>query len=157
MNIRAMCHLVPALLWAGFLFSASAQVSIPDPGLNAAIRGALQKPTGPLTQADMLSLTNLIAHQCNISNLQGLETALNLDSLDLQSNHLAQLTLPSTLTKLATVDISFNPLRNCTFPNGLTNLNRVLLKSCLLTNLTLPANLVSLVELNLARNLFIHF
>ena len=30
------------------------EVSIPDSGLDAAIRDALRKPTGPLTQQDML-------------------------------------------------------------------------------------------------------
>jgi hypothetical protein len=40
-----------------FATSTLAQdVSIPDPGLNAAVREALQKPGGPLTQQDMLSL-----------------------------------------------------------------------------------------------------
>ena len=32
------------------------EVSIPDPGLDAAIREALQKPFGPLTEQDLLSL-----------------------------------------------------------------------------------------------------
>ena len=37
------------------------EVSIPDPGLNAAIRDALQKPIGPFTTTDLLGLTNLSA------------------------------------------------------------------------------------------------
>jgi hypothetical protein len=41
---------------AVFVASTVAQeVSIPDPGLNAAIRAALQKPFGPLTEQDLLS------------------------------------------------------------------------------------------------------
>jgi hypothetical protein len=44
----------------GLIGSTVAQeIAIPDPELNAAIRAALHKPTGPLTQQDMLSLTNL--------------------------------------------------------------------------------------------------
>ena len=62
------------------------EVSIPDPGLNAAIREALQKATGPLMQADLLSLTNN-ASQRNISSIVGLEAARNLVSLNLQINH----------------------------------------------------------------------
>jgi len=57
--------LVPTLLLLiGFVASTLAQdvtVSIPDPDLNAAVREALQKPTGPLTQQDLLRLTVLNA------------------------------------------------------------------------------------------------
>jgi hypothetical protein len=39
--------------------AASAQnVDIPDSGLSAALRDALQKPTGPLAEQDMLNPTN---------------------------------------------------------------------------------------------------
>src|SRR5262249_23950953 len=37
------------------------EVSIPDPGLNAAVREALQKPSGPLTEQDLLGLEVLNA------------------------------------------------------------------------------------------------
>ncbi|HTD89014.1 MAG TPA: hypothetical protein VK850_20780, partial [Candidatus Binatia bacterium] len=53
------------------------EVSIPDPGLNAAIRAAIQKPAGPLTQQDMLGLTNLSAGGRNISSVEGLQAARN--------------------------------------------------------------------------------
>ena len=45
---------------------AQEEVSIPDPGLNAAIREALEKPNGPLTEQDLLSLTNLNASNRNV-------------------------------------------------------------------------------------------
>src|SRR5437660_9294842 len=94
MNINPVSRLVSVLVLFNFILSAGAQqVTIPDPGLNAAIRQALQKPTGPLTQQDLLSLSNLNAGQRNISSLQGLEVARNLSSLDLTSNHLANLSV----------------------------------------------------------------
>ena len=49
------------------------EVVVPDPNLNTAIHEALGKPPGPLTQVDMLSLTNFGAIFRNITNLQGLE------------------------------------------------------------------------------------
>jgi hypothetical protein len=77
MNMRAISQLGHVLICAGLLISARAQqVSIPDPGLNAAIRAALQKPTGPLTEQDLLSLTNLNASQRNVSSLQGAKLCL---------------------------------------------------------------------------------
>ena len=97
-------------------------MSIPDPGLNAAIREALQKPTGPLTQQDLLSLTNLNASSRNVRSIDGLEAARNLVSLDLQINHLTNFSLPGALTNLSTLDLSVNPLTNFSLPNGLTNL-----------------------------------
>jgi len=65
-----------ALLLGGFMASALAQeVLIPDAGLNAAIRAALQKPNGPLSEQDLLSLSDLNASARNISNIIGLEAA----------------------------------------------------------------------------------
>jgi hypothetical protein len=50
------------LILSGFTASTKAQeVSIPDPGLNGAIRAALNKPVGPLTEQDLLSVTFLNA------------------------------------------------------------------------------------------------
>src|SRR5215470_13690404 len=67
-----------------FLVAAQAQtVSIPNAGLDAAIRAALQKPVGPLTVPDMLSLTELNATNRNIQSIEGLETARNLSALRL--------------------------------------------------------------------------
>ena len=64
--------LLIALILIGHAAPTLAQeVSIPDPGLNAAIRDALQKPSGPLTQPDLLTLTNLNASSRNKSKSGG--------------------------------------------------------------------------------------
>src|ERR1051325_213695 len=82
--------LLTLLALAGFASSARAQeVTIPDPGLNAAIRDEVGNPSGPLTVQDLLSLTNLNARSRNVGNIEGLEAARNLVSLDLQINHLS--------------------------------------------------------------------
>jgi hypothetical protein len=79
---RIIFRLVQVLALISFIGSGLAQeISIPDPGLNAAVRFALQKPTRPLTETDLLSLTSLIANSQNVSNTAGLENALNLTSL----------------------------------------------------------------------------
>jgi internalin A len=156
--MKPIVHMVGALILASAINCVRAdEVSVPDTGLNTAIREALQKPVGPLTAQDLLSLTNLIASGRSIANTEGLQAAANLLALDLRSNSLASLSVPSTLTNLATADVSSNPLTTCLFPDGLRNLNRVLVKSGLLTNLTLPSDLTSLIELNLAGNRFTNF
>jgi hypothetical protein len=67
-----------ALVATAFVASALAQtVSIPDAGLDSAIRDALQKPTGLLSEQDLLTLTNL-----NASQLQFLRKSLHSTHAD---------------------------------------------------------------------------
>src|SRR4051812_17707085 len=112
--MKAIIHfirvaLLTVLAVSNFMASMMAQeVTIADPGLNAAVRAALQKPNGPLTEQDLLGLTNLTASSRNISNIVGLEAARNLVSLNLQINHLTSVSLPATLTNLLALDLSAN-------------------------------------------------
>jgi hypothetical protein len=77
------------LALVSFITASFAQeVIIPDPNLNTAIHEVLGEPAGPLTQQDMLSLTNPGAVFRNITNVQGLEAAQNLVLLDLQDNRI---------------------------------------------------------------------
>ena len=155
-SIRPLVLTVLAL--TSFVASTLAQdVSVPDPGLNSAIRAALQKPNGPLTQQDLLSLTNLDASRRNVSSIVGLEAARNLVSLDLQINRLTNFSLPPELTKLTVLNVSSNPLTNFSLPNGLTNLAVLTLGGNGLTNLTLPAGLTRLNSLSLEGNHFTSF
>ena len=114
-------------------------MSTPDPDLNAAIREALQKPIGPLTEEELLNLTVLNACCRNVRGLQGLETARNLATLYVMFNQLTNVSIASGLTKLTTLDLSFNPLTNFFLPTGLTNLTSLKLEVNQLTSLKLPA------------------
>ncbi|HTI97956.1 MAG TPA: SUMF1/EgtB/PvdO family nonheme iron enzyme [Dongiaceae bacterium] len=144
------------LLTAGLLLGPklafAQEVTIPDPGLDAAIRDALQKPSGPLTEPDLLTLTNLSAISRNIQSIAGLEAAQNLVSLDLGDNQIASLALPTNLTRLVTLDLSENQFANLVLPGGLTNLTKLRIEVGALTNLTLPAGLMALSELRLGFN-----
>jgi len=69
--MKTPSQILRLLVLTSLMATAQAQeVSIPDPGLNAAIRAALQKPAGPLTTQDMLSLTNLDAGFRGVSSLE---------------------------------------------------------------------------------------
>src|ERR1044071_7422375 len=119
--IKTIFRIAAALILITFTVSTFAQeVSIPDPGLNAAIRAALQKPFGPLTEQDLLTLTSLDASRRNVKTIVGLEAARNLVSLDLQINRLTNFGFPSELMKLTTLDLSVNPLTNFAIPSALT-------------------------------------
>ncbi len=130
----------------------SPDVSIPDPGLESAIREALQKPTGSLTRDDLLGLTTLDAGRRNITNLEGLEAARNLVSLDLESNHLTHADIPRELTRLAVLDLRFNFLDACSLPGELANLSSVTLEGNGLTRFSVPSSLAALQSLDLENN-----
>ena len=125
------------------------EVSIPDPGLKAAIREALQKPIGALTEQDLLGLIFLDASSRNISSVEGLEVARNLVSLDLFQNQLTNFTLPNGFGNLVLLDLGFNSLSQCSIPDGLTNLDTLFLEGNLLTSFILPAGLNALTTLDL--------
>lgn len=153
--LSSITHRLALLLLLAAVFigsSFSQEVSIPDPNLNAVIREALQKPTGPLTQADMLSLTGLSAIFRNITNVQGLEAAQNLVSLDLQDNRITSFNFPTNLTRLVSLDLSENRFPNLTLPDGMTHLKTLRLEAGTLTNLSLPAGLTQLTSLRVGLN-----
>src|SRR5262245_3339736 len=74
-KMRTILYLIVMLALTGIFSAFAEEVTIPDPGLNAAIRETLNKPTGPLTQQDLLALTLLNAHDRNIGSVEGLEAA----------------------------------------------------------------------------------
>jgi formylglycine-generating enzyme required for sulfatase activity len=156
--MKTILRLIAALLLAGATNSARAdEVSIPDPGLNAAIRTALGKPSGPLTDLDLLSLTNLDAHSRNVRSTAGLEAARNLVSLDLTGNSLTNFFLPSELTNLTSLTMEGCALTNLTLPATLLGLTNLDVEGNDLSSFEWPSNLASLVALDLGFNSFTNF
>src|SRR5262249_13311523 len=127
-TMKIIPHLIRSLTLAqlilfNFIPSTPGQVvSIPDPGLNAAVRDALQIPSAPITAQDMLGLASLSAESRNIQSVAGLEAAHNLTFLDLDSNSLSNFVAPSALTNLKVISLSNNHLTNFALPSALSNL-----------------------------------
>ncbi|HTH48812.1 MAG TPA: hypothetical protein VMB21_14965 [Candidatus Limnocylindria bacterium] len=174
-NSKTNFALCGAVMLTCLVFLAGAQeVPIPDPGLNSAIRQALQKPDGPLTESDLLNLTNLSAGGRDIRSVAGLEAARNLRVLDLDANSITNFAIADALTnltildlfgnrltsfaltnplpRLGILDVAFNSLTQCSLPAGMGSLNTLFLEHNALTNLTLPAGLTGLVQLDLGDN-----
>ena len=87
----------------------SPEVTIPDANLRVAIEAALDKATGaPITQADMATLDSLEANDADISDLSGLEFAVNLKWLDLSSNKITDISILEGLTNLTDLALSSN-------------------------------------------------
>ncbi len=133
---------------------------IPDPGLQTAIRQALEKSEHEwrITAEDLKSLTKLNASQSTSSkrppvrNLQGLNMATNLVSLNLNGNGLTSLTLPAGLTNLKTLYLTQNSLQEIIFPTDLANLETLYLTYNNFSELSLPKGMTNLKTLSIRDN-----
>ncbi len=93
-------------------------VTIPDAELLQAVRDALGRPTGDLTCLDMALLTRLEHDNGGITNLAGLQYAVNLSHISLHDNDVADVSPLADLTSLLFLNLNVNevtdvgPLRN---------------------------------------------
>ncbi|TVP96649.1 MAG: hypothetical protein EA374_00945 [Acholeplasmatales bacterium] len=85
-------------------------ITIMDAALETAIRNALDKSTGPLTQHDAHQLKDLDAGALDIASLDGLEHFTNLLHLNLRGNVITDLRPLAALVDMRTLDVSRNPL-----------------------------------------------
>jgi internalin A len=101
-------------------------VIFPDPNLDKAIRGALNKPGGSIYTSDLGGLKSLNASSRGIKNLTGLENCTNLTKLDLSNNSITDVSPLSKLTQLNLLNLSENPITNVSgLLSGLTNLTEL--------------------------------
>ena len=156
--------------------TAHAQVvEIPDPNLEGTIRETLNLPDNqPVTQQEMLQLTELLAWQRDITDLTGLEHATNLENLHLWGNQITDLSPLANLTKLRDLDLAYNAVvsvepiaelinlqrlnltlnrvQDITPLANLIHLERLYIRENLVTDITPLANLTNLTELTLSQN-----
>ena len=151
------------------------QISIPDANLQAAIEAALGKASGAMiTVAEMMALSTLKASDVVISDLTGLEFAVNLTELVLYGSNISDLSPLSGLTKLTSLwlgesnisDIAplsgltklrFLGLHNNNISDiapllGLTNLIRLFLHNNNISDIAPLSGLTNLIDLNLHGN-----
>ena len=102
---------------------AGVLIEFPDPNLRAVIEEALGKASGdPITTSDMAALTGLQARRANISDLTGLEHAINLTWLNLQNNTISDISVLGGLTNLTSLHLDNNTISDISVLSGLTNL-----------------------------------
>jgi Leucine-rich repeat (LRR) protein len=63
-------------------------LNFPDPGLEAAIREAIGKPSGDIRSFDLIRLSSLDANDRGIKSLKGIQHCVNLSALDLKDNQI---------------------------------------------------------------------
>ena len=138
-------------------------VDIPDPNLRDAIEDHLGKNPGAIiTVADMANLYELFAPNANISNLAGIEHAINLTVLYLgdeivedqliNSNSISDLSPLAGLTNLTGLWLSSNPISDISPLAGLTNLTELWLGRNSISDISAVAGLTNLTELWLYSN-----
>ena len=131
------------------------QELIPDANLRAAIAAALGKASGaPITQADLAMLDTLDFHAAGrgISDLTGLEYAINLTWLDLFDNHISDISLLEGLPQLKSLYLGWNQIVDISPLAGLTELQNLDLNKNRIVDISPLAGLTKLSVLVLAEN-----
>ena len=125
---------------------------IPDANLRTAIKAALGKPSGaPITQAEMKTLNHLWDRNVDITDLTGLEFAINLTSLNLSGN-ITDLSPLAELNNLTELILSSNNITDLSPLAGLNNLTWLSLWDNNITDLSPLAGLNNLTILSLWDN-----
>jgi outer membrane protein assembly factor BamB/Leucine-rich repeat (LRR) protein len=126
--------------------------TIPDPNLEAAIRTAIGKPTGPITEEDLAVLTMIDASELGISDITGIEHCVNLQTLDLLINQISDISPLSGLTNLQYLNLGINGINDLSPLSNLTNLQDLTLAKNQISDLSPLSSLTNLEYLNLDGN-----
>ena len=128
-------------------------VSIPDANLAAVVRETLGLPSGSaVRQLDMLKLRGLKASGLVITDLTGLEHAVNLGWLIFEENHIRDLRPLAGLTILETLRLNANSISDISSLAGMTNLTYLSLSTNSISDISPLAGLINLHELELYTN-----
>ncbi len=134
---------------------AGAPVRLADPLLRSAISRTLDKISGePISQAEMATLTYTSRRfwSLGISNLGGLELAINLTYLDLGNNSLTDISALIELTKLTRLALDSNLVSDISPLTGLTKLTQLTLANNSIEDISPLATLTALEQLLLGNN-----
>ena len=136
-----------------FYIVGTETVNIPDRNLRAKIEKALGKvPGATITTAGMATLTWLYADDANVSNLTGLEHAINLRSLYLDGNTISDIAPLAGLTKLEWLFLHYNNISDISALTDLTKLEWLSLNNNNISDISPLAGLTSLIQLSLWGN-----
>ncbi len=127
-------------------------VYFPDPNLDAAIRGAISKPTGVIRHSDLQDLTTLDANFRGIVELEGLQYCTNLSWVDLGYNQITDISALAGLVNLSSLQLNSNQITDISALAGLVNLSSLDLSNNLIIDISALADLVDLSELLIAFN-----
>ena len=127
-------------------------VQFTDEALKEAVRDSLHIYSRELYESDMTILTSLDASERGIEDLDGLEYAVNLEELLLDSNEVRNLEPIAGLTKLVFLSLNHNKLSDTSDLAALTNLELLLLDHNEITDINFLTPLSKLSMLSLQGN-----
>ena len=136
-------------------FNAVAEptINILDPNLRVVIESALGKGEGdPITPSDMATLPRLEASKTGVRDLTGLESAINLTSLNVDLNSVKDLSPLRGLTNLTGLYLVGNSASDLSPLENLTNLKDLFIDANGISDLLPLAGLTNLSRLALSNN-----
>ena len=134
--------------------SPTAVVAITDSGLRAALERSLRVAAGAdITQLDLATLSGrFIADHADISDLTGLEHAVNLAALWLRYNTISDVSALGSLESLTELLLDDNAISDVSVLGSLESLTRLVLNYNEITDISALGSLESLTELGLWEN-----
>lgn len=128
-------------------------VSVPDSNLRYYLERELDKQTGEAIYAyEMEGLTSLVAVLSRITSLEGLQFAINLESLRVSSGWVSDLSPIADLSKLRDLAVDRNRINDITPLSNLTNLEHLSLDNNEIADVTPLSALGALRTLRLMFN-----
>jgi hypothetical protein len=109
LSLALMLSLLVALIPTPVLAIPDDVINFPDPNFEAGVRWGIDKPTGPITKADVADVTYLYIWGRDISSLSGIENFTALTRLEVHKNKLKELDI-SKNTALKELRIMENQL-----------------------------------------------
>ena len=125
-------------------------VTVLDAGLRAAMREALALPDGDITCQHMRSLEELNAFGRGVTDLEGIQHAVNLTNLNLRENNISRIDLLAGLSNLQILQLAWNDMTDISPVADLTNLIALTVNDTPVSNLDAVAGLMNLVQIELA-------
>lgn len=133
-------------------------VTFADPVLEAMIRCAMGKTEGNITLAEAQAVTRMnfsnemqsyISEEAPIKDLGGLENFISLETLDLSSHAVTNISPLQELTKLTALSLDRNPVADVSPLAGLTKLKVLMLSGSKAQDYSVLSNLINLQVLML--------
>lgn len=123
-----------------------------DANLESLVRRTINRPTGALTEQDVIGITSLDGRAMEISCLEGIEALVRLRSLRLDNNRIIDISPLAGLSRLETLTLRGNQIGDLTPLAQLTLLQDLDLRDNAIIDASPLATLTNLAELNLRGN-----
>lgn len=145
------------LFAAGFAGAQGTPVTFADDKLEAAVRTALDQPTGTILAEVLAQLTTLTANGAGIASLEGLEQATGLVTLSMATNAIADVRPLAGLRNLQQLNLAANAIVDVSPLENLSALRILSLDDNAIENAEPLAQLTGLQSLSLAGNFLPRF